>query len=550
MILPPTYDCDVWVGETDVEPIGPRFYRPESGGVDQPADMLAEMDRVGIDRALVYHVTARTEDAKAGNERLMDEIADYPRFTPAWVANPLEMDEYDGVQGFVDAMTGAGVSAVRLFPGEHDYELTDDVVEPLLTALEREGALVLLEAISGLRGGFTWEEVGEVAAQHQNTQYDRQGLNVVVTQLMNPSMGGSFSRSQDFLDAVNSAGNFHVDTARLQVHDGLRQFVDECGIEKLLYGSHLPHASAGAGVSAVMLSSLTVEEKRQVMGQNLSDLLGETAEDWEAAGRAPVRPLKTVEYPIIDIHGHVRDEAAPGEISPDADGIVEQMDRTGIALCAVSQTRGEPPHGNNAAARAARRHPDRLVPFAVANPNWEDPRAELERCFDELGMRMIKIHPASHDTPADDESYEPIYEFADEREALVVTHARMFEEETEAFRWVAGEYPNLTLMLYHAGRAWDKADNFISVAEEHDNVLLEITFSYNVDGIIEYLVDEVGPERVFFGTDLGARAPESQVGWATYARMPAEDRRLHMHDNALRLLDEMDALPEAYDDER
>ena len=549
MIIPPAYDCNVWIGETDVDPIGHRLERPESGGVDTRDALLEEMDRVGIDRALVYHVTARTENARSGNELLVEQIADHPRLTPCWVASPDAIDDYGSVDAFVEAMNEADVGAVRLFPGEQDYHLADDEIEPLLAALGREDALLILDALNSQGDGFTYEELGEVAAEHAHTAYDRPGLDVVVTNMTSPSIGGSFSRMSDIVDAVNGTSNLYLDTARFQIHDGLRQFVDECGVEKLLFGTHLPHASAGAGIAAVMQSSLTTEAKRKVMGENLGRLLGDTAADWEAAGRAPVRPLKTVEYPIIDIHGHVRGESAPDEISPDADGIVEQMDRTGIALCAVSQTRGDPPDGNNAAARAARRYPDRLVPFAVANPNWEDPRAELERCFDELGMRMIKIHPTSHDTPPDDESYEPIFEFANEREALVVTHARMDEDETRQFSHVAEHYPNLTLMLYHAGRGWYRADNFVQVAREYDNVLLEITFSYNVDGIIEHLVDEVGPEQVFFGTDLGARAPESQVGWATYARMPAEDRRLHMHDNALRLMDEMGALPEVYADE-
>lgn len=540
MITPPVYDVDVWTGESDEHP---------TGGIDSPAALVEEMDRVGIDRALVYHITARTGSAKAGNDRLMDEIADYPRLTPAWVVSPAAVEEYGSVDALLDAMDAAGVTAVRMFPGEDDYHLTDDALEPLLAGLQRANAVLVLDALTSLLSdGFTYEDVGEIAAKYQHTAYDRPGLDVVLTQQISPSIGGDFSRMDDIVDAVQGTSNLHIDTARFQIHDGLRQFVDECGVEKLLFGSHLPHASAGAGLSAVLLSSLTREEKRRVAGRNLTELLGETADDWEAAGRAPVRPLQTVDYPIIDIHGHVRDESAPGETLPDADGIVEQMDRTGIALCAVSQTRGGPA-GNDSAARAARRYPDRLVPFAVADPRWDDVYGELERCFDELGMRMIKIHPTSHDTDPDDPSYDPVYEFADERECLVVTHARMDEAETEQFDRVAGEYPNMTLMLYHAGRAWDRADNFISVAENHDNVLLEITFSYNVDGIIEYLVDQVGPERVFFGTDLGARAPESQVGWATYARMSEEDRRLHMRENALRLLEEMDALPAAYRDE-
>ena len=550
MITPPFFDCNVWIGEPEEQPVGSRLYRPPSGGLDSPDALLAEMDRTGIDRALVYHVSAREDDVKTGNERLLDEIEAYPRLEPCWVISPDAIDEYGSVTAFVDAMTEAGVTAVRMFPGEHGYHLLDDRSELLLTALERAGAILILDALSGiLSDGFTYEDVGEVCTKHQHRTFDRPELRVVVTNLVRPTMG-SFYRMKEVVETVNSVGNLFIDTARLQVHDGLRQFVDECGVDRLLFGSHLPHASAGAGIATVMQSSLTRTERHKVAGENLSRMLGETAVDWETAGRAPVRSLKTVPYEIIDMHGHVREDGEPGDRYPDAHGIVEQMDRTGIALCCVSRTGGEPPAGNDTVAKAARRFPDRLVPLAVANPNWDDVRGELERCFDEHGMRMIKIHPVSHDTEPDDPSYDPVWEFANERGCLIVTHTLCHDDERDAWIDRAKNNPNATLMLYHAGRAWNRVDNFVEVVEQCPNVLLEITFSYNIDGIIEHLVDAVGPERVFFGTDLGARAPESQVGWAAYARISEEDRQLHMRENALGLLEEMGALPAAYEGER
>lgn len=537
MILPPLFDCNAWTGTSEAHP---------TGGIDSPSALLGEMDRVGIDRALVYHITARTGNAKAGNERLMAEIGDHPRLTPCWVAGPEATADYGGAEAFVAAMDTAGVRAVRLFPGEHDYRLTDEAVEPLLDALERAGAVVLLDGISGILGeGFTYEEVGDVCAARQHPAVDRPELDVVITQLRDCM--GEFSGMTAMVEQVERVRNLSVATDRFQTHEGMSQFVERCGADRLLFGTRLPHASAGAGVTGVMQSTLTRSQRRQVAAENLTRLLGETRADWEAAGRAPIRSLKTVPYGIIDLHGHVRDEASPGERAPDAAGVVEQMDRTGIALACVSQTRGGKA-GNDVAARAARRYPDRLIPFAVADPNWDDIRGELQRCFDELGMQMIKIHPALHETMPGNPSYEPVWEFAHERECLVVTHARMGDEEREGFTRAAKEHPDMTLMLYHAGRGWDRVDDFVAVAEECPNILLEITFSYNVDGIIEYLIDEVGPERVFFGTDIGVRAPESQVGWATYAKINEDERRLHMRENGLRLLAEQGVLPESYDD--
>ena len=554
--LPFLFDCNAWVGVTDVEPISSRLYRPPDGGFDRPAALLGEMDRVGIDRALVYHVTARTENAKAGNERVMEVTADHPRFEPCWVWTPEATDDYGSATGFVEAMETAEVRAVRMFPGEHDYRLVDDVVEPMLAALTEADKILVLDALSGVvQEGFTHYELGELATRRASPGEGRPGLAVILTQLY-PSMGTFLD--DDLSDVLSLATNIYVGTARYQVHDGLRKFVDQFGVDRLIFGTHMPHAAAGAGVGTLMLSSLTADEKRKVAGENLEEVLG-TGNDsiGGAIGRmlsgkptsAPDRELKTVPYGIVDLHGHIYAyKEIFGEQWPDADGLVAQMDRTGIDLSCVSCL-SEGPDGIDVGADAARRYPDRFVPVAYVDPTWDDPSAVLERAFDELGMRMIKIHPASDGVMPDDPAYDVVWEFTEERECLVVTHAKCTEEETTAFIEVAEAYSNMTLMLYHATRSWVRVDNYVSVVEQCPNVLLEITYSYNVDGIIEYLVEQVGAERVFFGTDLGTRAPESQVGWATYARLSEAEQKLFMRDNGLRLLADLGVLPDAYRDD-
>lgn len=542
--LPPLFDCNVWIGETDVDPISARLYRSPSGSDDSPEAILAEMDRVGIDRALVYHITARTEDAKAGNERVLDDVSDISRMEPSWVVTPEAIDEYGGASAFVDAMQSADITAVRTFPGEHEYRLTNDTLGRVFSELAEDGGVLVLDALSGIaQDGFDFADLQKVCSQYETATADQAGLRVLLTNV-HPSMGPSPDR--DLIATVNAVDNLHVGTSRLQSHKGLRQFVDRCGIEKLVFGTHHPHASVGAGLANLMFSFLSPEERRQVADKNIDRVLGETTATPESD--TAESHLQSTPYGIVDIHGHVRRYEPNYAAWPDADGIVEQMDRTGIDVCCISNT-GWSDTPNAVVADAVERHPDRLVPIAYASPYMDDLRGELERCFDELGMRIIKIHPSSDNTTADDSAYDVVYEFADEREALVVTHAYGNEETIQTYENIVSRHPNLTFMPYHAGRQWPEAENFARLAKEYDNVLLEITYSYNIDGIIEYLIDQAGPEKVFFGTDLGTRAPSSQVGWATYARLDEEDRHLHLRENALQLLDDLGALPDGYQEE-
>jgi predicted TIM-barrel fold metal-dependent hydrolase len=577
MELPPLFDCNAWVGTTDVNPIAFRLYRP-AGAEDTPADLIDEMDRVGVDRALVYHIAARTEDAKAGNERLMTAISDYPRLEPSWVVTPDAIDEYGGVSAFVDEMESAGVGAVRMFPGEwdwmhpdeEDWSLTDEAMEPVYDALAEVNGVVLLDALSGvLSDGFTFDDLEQVCRDHQATSDDGPGLSVILTQL-HPS--GDIDGP--IVETVRDVENLYIDTTRFQTIGGPRAFTDLVGDDRLLFGTHAPHSSPGASLATVMQSRLTVAERRRVCWDNFEHLLADSPARLDDGcgrgrgrgggdGRGPGRGVdgeagdiapgngggrgsacgatethfKMPPYGIVDMHGH---------INGNGDILVEEMDLSGIELAAVSNLSGGSA-GNDVAAAAAERHSDRLVPIAYGDPgSWGSDaalRGELERCFDELDMRMIKI--LSTDLPGDP-AYDPLYRFADEREALVVAHAYADDAHAEAWKTIASDYPNMTLMLYHAGRRWPWAENFASVVDEHDNVLLEITYSYVLDGIIRHLIELTGPEKVFFGSDMGFRAPQNQVGWAVYERLTPEVRWMHLRENGLALLDDLGVLPDGY----
>lgn len=542
--LPPLFDCNVWLGAPPDGRVSARLYRPpDDRGLDTADEILAEMDRVGIDIALTYDVTARTGNDRAGNDQLPDRIADTDRLLPTWVASPSIIDQYGSAPDLIDAMDAAGAHALRLYPGEHDYGLGDPAFDELWPALAEADIPLILDALSGVvQDGFTYSQLRALCENYEGTAPDEPQLTVLVTQLW-PTMG-TLSRMSQMVSAVRRVDNLYVDTARFQTWEGLRLFINRVGVRKLVFGTHLPHSSAGAGLGALMLADLEAEERRQVGAGNLARLLGGSLDDLGDFGAAPETHFKKVPYGIFDMHGHVRGND-PQRRYPDADGLVDVMDRVGIDLAVVSNLSGKA--GNDIAAEAGEAHPDRLVPAMVGNPNWRGLRTELERSFDELGLGIIKIHPYSHDTPPDDPAYDPMWEIANEREALVVAHANCKGDERDAWIERANAYPDLTLMLYHAGRAWSTAPRFVSVANAADNVVLEITYSYNVDGIIEYLIEEAGADKVFFGSDIGARAPESQIGWATYARMDDDTRWRHMRENARQLLVGLDLLPETYE---
>ena len=55
--------------------------------------------------------------------------------------------------------------------------------------------------------------------------------------------------------------------------------------------------------------------------------------------------------------------------------------------------------------------------------------------------------------------------------------------------------------------------------------MLEITYTTVTRGMIEFLVAEIGADRVLYGSDLPMRDPSPQLGWVAYARISEEDKK-------------------------
>ena len=72
------------------------------------------------------------------------------------------------------------------------------------------------------------------------------------------------------------------------------------------------------------------------------------------------------------------------------------------------------------------------------------------------------------------------------------------------------------------------------MSKDSSNHILSFKFSPNEvcrtsnkdvpDGVIEYIVSQVGADKVLFGTDQPMRDAAPQLGWVTYSRLPEEEK--------------------------
>lgn len=247
---------------------------------------------------------------------------------------------------------------------------------------------------------------------------------------------------------------------------------------------------------------------------------------------AAVRPP----VPVIDLHVHIQpwEEMRPevrAKIGKDAaeqaalaalmrrpDEILARMDRAGVERIAMINYVAPDLMGFTAAvnyfvAGIARHAPERLIPFGGVHPRHvDDPGGEVER-LRELGIRGLKVHPPHQEHAANAYLFDlpglgRVYETAQALRMPVMVHTgtSVFPGARNRFADpmpcddVAVDFPDLTLILAHAGRPLYMETCFF-LARRHPNVYLDVS-GIPPKRLLHYLprLPEIA-EKVLWGTD-------------------------------------------------
>jgi len=149
--------------------------------------------------------------------------------------------------------------------------------------------------------------------------------------------------------------------------------------------------------------------------------------------------------------------------------------------------------------------PERFVVFGAVHPADDEAPAKL-RALADRGARGVKLHPTMQRVAPDDPRAMALYEVCRERGLIVFFHAGRAGVEPgfmqpyarmEHYRAPVEEFADVRFVFGHAGAR--DLDEAIPVARGRPNVWMEAHGQGVRD--IRRLLDEVGPERVLFGTD-------------------------------------------------
>ena len=241
---------------------------------------------------------------------------------------------------------------------------------------------------------------------------------------------------------------------------------------------------------------------------------------------------------IIDFHGHQGsfDEFLAFD---DPDIMLRAMDAVGIdKSCLFNIFHPDGVGANDRTAAFVAAHPDRFIGFSYVSPSIPGGiTEELTRAIDELGFRAIKLYPPYVGLPLNDAAWDPIYEFASERNLAVIAHTGPgYESAPDKFGEAAGRFPEANFVAGHAGNNEPYRSQAIDAARRNPNYYLETCSTYRTPGVIEELVEKAGADRVIYGSDIPLMDPRVQIGKVITADISDADKRLILGENARRLL--------------
>ncbi len=242
---------------------------------------------------------------------------------------------------------------------------------------------------------------------------------------------------------------------------------------------------------------------------------------------------------VIDFHGHVGANDIMGMVD-DPDLMLHAMDAGGIDVsCLFNIYYPDGTTGNDMTARFVARRPDRFVGFAYVCPLMpaDSMVAELERAIDTLGLVAIKLYPPFVPWSLEHPVWDPIYEFANERELALIHHTGTeWQAYPKFLADVAPRFPKVKFVSGHSGNTPEARAQAIAAAQANENVYLETCSTFRTPGVIEQLVEEGGADRVLFGSDTPLMDPRPQLGKIITAQISDEAKRLALGGNAARIL--------------
>ncbi len=213
-------------------------------------ELLAEMDRFGIKRALASHFVSHEYDAVEGN-RALERDAN-PRFIPAWSASTDPSSMAD--------LKSRAPRAVRLWFGvlHHNFSSAPWCAGELFEYLQGAAVVAVIS-----RPEIEWDDLAVLLESFPR-------LKVLLLDI-------GYRSDRYLFPLLRKFPGLYFDSSNYFGHRQLEWYLEQFGPDRMVFGSRLPLCTPAAALTVLGTARIADSIRLAVAGGNLRRLLGENA---------------------------------------------------------------------------------------------------------------------------------------------------------------------------------------------------------------------------------------------------------------------------------
>lgn len=222
-------------------------------------ELLAQMDRSGIARALVWHVAQRDYAVPTGNRLLAEAIAGrHDRLVGCWSIMPNQAGELPEPDEFCAQMAQTNVRALKAFPNLHRFLLRAEACGPILEMMVKRRIPLVLP----LGGAASWQNAYDLLAEFPD-------LVCILSEF------GTWGADRWFRPLVERYGHVYVEISEYILDGGIEAFVQSYGARRMLFGTGFPYRDHGGMMLALRHAEISQSDKEAIAAGNLERILSE-----------------------------------------------------------------------------------------------------------------------------------------------------------------------------------------------------------------------------------------------------------------------------------
>ena len=448
-------------------------------------------------------------------------VQQHPRLLPVGILDPRH---YLGWQDDLATCVAGGCRAIRMAPGPQSWSpntlIFQKMVEAVGKAATKQQPLPIIVDFNGAgKEAMEWIQIVGAASHRFN-------VPVVLNEVSYGYLGELITVMQEY-PTVFAAIRW------LCLADGLEVMVEAGVGQQLLYGSNAPKYSITALRNQVLMARLSDEQKQAILGGNALRLLGMDVEE------LPVEPLlirtqaDLPDRPIIDMHAHVSGFHVAQPFNTRTETNVHELSaRCNIELTFVSSYNAinyDMREGNADTQKFLDRYPT-LRGYVTGDPRDIPGSVEqMERYFQDPRFVGVKLYCPFGGNMATQRMQDLLVEVAKFGRPVKI-HMDDDGSPYPGLRQAALRNPDLVIIKAHG----DDLDGARQIADL-PNVHFEFCSSRITAGKIRRVIDLLGPERIFFGTDQPLFAPWFEYGAYLDAFQNEREADLILRENARRV---------------